>query len=80
MANGEHLAILKQGVAAWNQWRAEHPDVRPNLIKANLSGADLRKSDLAGADLSEADLIGANLRAADLTDARLVRAELSSLW
>jgi len=76
MANGEHLAILKQGVAAWNQWRAEHPDVRPNLIKANLSGADLRKSDLAGADLSEADLIGANLRAADLTDARLVRAEL----
>lgn len=91
MANAEHLAILRQGVAAWNQWRAEHPDVRPDLSGASLSGADLPKWDLAGADLSgaglsgadlraadlsEADLSGANLVEADLTGARLVRAEL----
>jgi uncharacterized protein YjbI with pentapeptide repeats len=56
MANGEHLAILKQGVAAWNQWRAEHPDVRPNLIKANLSGANLRAADLTDARLVRAEL------------------------
>ncbi len=41
MANQEHLDILKQDVQAWNQWRREHPDIRPNLNSAHLSGADL---------------------------------------
>jgi len=25
MANDEHVALLKQGVAAWNEWRAQNP-------------------------------------------------------
>lgn len=29
MANPEHLAILKQGVKAWNRWRSENPDLSP---------------------------------------------------
>jgi hypothetical protein len=33
MANKEHLAILRQGVAAWNAWRAANPNVRPDLEK-----------------------------------------------
>jgi hypothetical protein len=27
MANDEHVAILKKGVAAWNKWRDENPDI-----------------------------------------------------
>jgi len=30
MVNPEHLAILKEGVAVWNLWRAENPDLRPD--------------------------------------------------
>jgi hypothetical protein len=41
MSNPEHLKILKQGVEAWNKWREENPDFRPNL-----SGADLREAHL----------------------------------
>jgi hypothetical protein len=36
MANPEHLAMLKQGVEAWNQWREDHPRRRPNLSDADL--------------------------------------------
>jgi hypothetical protein len=32
MANDEHVALLKQGVDAWNVWREENPDIRPDLI------------------------------------------------
>ena len=38
MANEEHLAILKKGVAAWNEWRKQHPDIRPDLGGADLHG------------------------------------------
>ena len=31
MANDEHVALLKQGVAAWNAWRNENPDIVPDL-------------------------------------------------
>ena len=81
MANDEHVAILKQGVAAWNAWRHENPDIRPDLSEAilggadltgaNLSGAFLNKADLSYAKLPEADLTGANLSGADLTGANL---------
>jgi len=77
MANLEHLAILKQGVPAWNKWREEHPDVRPDLSEADLSGADLRRANLGGADLPGADLIGANLIGASLFGANLTWADLS---
>ena len=77
MANDEHIALLKRGVAAWSAWRQENPDVRPalsgaNLIRANLSGANLRRAYLIGADL-----IGANLIMANLSGANLIRADLS---
>src|SRR5690242_16309841 len=66
MANKDHLKRLRQGVNAWNAWRAEDVSVRPNLSKAKLSGADLRDADLRDADLRDADLSKADLRKADL--------------
>ena len=57
------LAILKQGPAAWIEWRKKHPD-KPDLIEAGLHGADLIKADLRGADLRGADLSESNLRSA----------------
>ena len=43
--------ILKKGVDAWNAWRRENPDIRPDLREADLRGANLGEADLRGADL-----------------------------
>src|SRR5262245_41997001 len=51
LANREHLKTLRRGAAAWNRWRAAHPDVTPDL-----SGADLHRIPLEGFDLSDAKL------------------------
>jgi TIR domain/Pentapeptide repeats (8 copies) len=95
MANDEHVAMLKNGVDAWNKWRskslAEHPDLAASLSKAYrfrsadliaayLVAADLTPADLTGADLTGADLIRANLAKACLRNANLVEADLSSAY
>jgi TIR domain/Pentapeptide repeats (8 copies) len=95
MANPEHLAILKQGVKVWNQWRREHPNIRPNLsnayfVKADFTGIDLGRTDLSEANLNsailknallvEADLNFANLKSANLMNANLISAELGSAF
>ena len=41
MPNLEHLSILRKGVEAWNLWREDNPDVRPDLSDADLKGLDL---------------------------------------
>jgi hypothetical protein len=51
--------LLKQGVAAWNKWRDENANIRPNLNEANL-----RDANLSEVNLNEADLMRANLSAA----------------
>jgi uncharacterized protein YjbI with pentapeptide repeats len=76
VADDEHVAILKQGVAAWNKWRDENPDIRPDLSGANLSGANLGKANLRRADLRRANLREANLIEADLRGANLIGANL----
>jgi hypothetical protein len=81
MANDEHVALLKQGVVAWNAWREENPDTRPDLRRAKLIGGDLSHANLSAANLSaanlsEADLVEANLSAANLSEAMLVDAHL----
>ena len=91
MANEDHLAILRKGVEAWNQWRLDDEMVQPDLSGANLdevdfSGANLRDADLSGANVSwanlrgaslcKADLSGVDLRAADLREVNLREADL----
>jgi Pentapeptide repeats (8 copies) len=77
MANDEHVALLKQGVAAWNAWREANPDICPDLRRVKLRGWNLREFNLSEADLRGAVLSGADFIGADLSDARLQKADLS---
>jgi Pentapeptide repeats (8 copies) len=77
MANDEHVALLKQGVNAWNKWRYENPGIRPDLIRADLYGANLSRANLNGANLDGANLFDANLIGAKLSRAYLSRANLN---
>jgi hypothetical protein len=79
MANDEHVALLKQGVAAWNAWRNQNSNIRPDLSEAYLPQADLREADFRGADLSGANLklVNAKLGGAYLGEASLWEADLS---
>ena len=79
MANKEHLAILMQGVEAWNKWRKENSKIKPDLTYAKLSKSNLQHvylfdTDLKSADLSFSDLSYATLGLADLRKADLSRA------
>lgn len=82
MADPEQFKILEKGLEAWDEWREKNPDIQPNLIEADLSGANLSKADLSGANLrnanlSNADLLWAVLNGADLRRANLFGADLS---
>jgi uncharacterized protein YjbI with pentapeptide repeats len=81
MANADHLKLLRQGINAWNAWRAEEPFIVPDLrwadlTEAKLITANLSNADLGGANLSKATLLGADLRAANLTEANLSGSDL----
>jgi hypothetical protein len=81
VADEEHLQILQQGVAAWNEWRKNNPELKPDLCEAHfkeacLREADLREANLRSANLYGANLEGANLSGADLWDAVLCHANL----
>ena len=87
MANPKHLAILENGVEAWNQWRSKNREVTPGLSgadlrRAHLVKANLRSANLHSADLSEAELTGADLRSANLSSTILRSADLrlANLW
>jgi uncharacterized protein YjbI with pentapeptide repeats len=72
MANPDQVALLGKGVATWNAWRRENPEVEIDLSGANLSETHLTDVDLGGANLRGADVAyawfsNANLKGADLT-------------
>jgi uncharacterized protein YjbI with pentapeptide repeats len=52
-------------------FEVSQPTATADLMKVNLSGADLRGADLGGANLVSADLSGADLRGANLGHAQL---------
>ncbi len=78
MADKNHVSILRQGVGEWNKWRLEHPEViKPDLSWADLSGLNLMWANLGDVDLSWANLSGANLLLANLSNADLNKANLT---
>lgn len=78
MADEAQVKLLKEeGVETWNKWRKANPEIRPDLRRARLSGANLRRANLSEADLFAAHLFGAYLNEADLYRASLDRATLS---
>lgn len=71
MANEEHLAKLREGVEAWNEWRLKNLDIQPDLQEEDLSGAQLKGADLGGAQLQKVGLFRAQLQKASLMGAQL---------
>jgi uncharacterized protein YjbI with pentapeptide repeats len=88
MALEQHLrlineAIEKHKIAIWNNWRQEHPDIRPDLSGMDLRRVNLKEAALQGVNLEDANLRGtdlslANLSGADLHKTNLVRTNLSA--
>jgi uncharacterized protein YjbI with pentapeptide repeats len=79
MANPSHIEILQRGLAAWNIWRYEKWQIKPDLSGVNLSRynfrdmrlmhVDFRGSNLSHASFVQADCSSANFEGADLTGA-----------
>ena len=85
MDRDEALKLLnggEEGIREWNQRRRANEAI-PDLIVAdlrgaNLSGADLSYAILSGANLGDANLLGANLGTANLMGANLSDANLGT--
>src|SRR6185295_7766530 len=81
--NEKHLQILKESLRRrshrfWNQWRLQHPRVKPDLRGLILVGGSLVRYDLARAQLDGAVLVRTDLTLAHLERASLKNAELMS--
>lgn len=83
MAIDDPLWILERlGVNAWNEWRKNHQNARPDLHEAKLvimklRGANLESSDLRQVNFEATDLTGANLSFTDLRRANLTNTLLN---
>jgi len=79
MANEQHVALIKKGPEAWNQWREENPDESIDLSEADLRGIVLAKVNLKGANLKQAKLQFSNLAGASMEGANLEQARLQEV-
>jgi uncharacterized protein YjbI with pentapeptide repeats len=85
MANEEHLAILRQGVYAWNNWRMCNPEVIPDLSLAAFDNSntirekdfDLFEINFSKTNLAQAKFIEFDLAEADFSEANLDGADFS---
>jgi hypothetical protein len=77
VANDEHLDLLRQGSAIWNEWRSRTKSVKPDLTQSDLRAVDLRGADLGDADLNRSNLSHATLDWTNLTFANLASTNLS---
>ena len=83
----EYSKVLQESASAWNQWRKNNPDIKPDLsdgefskkslIRANLNEIKLVRANFLETNLKEAKLISANLQDANLSQANLGSANLN---
>ena len=71
MADKDQVAILYQGVEAWNKWRKENPDEILDLRDAELMNMNLENVNLAEADLKKANLSFTNFKNANFAFSNL---------
>jgi len=90
MADQEQIERLKRSVKEWNQWRREHPEIWPDLSRANFRLVNLTEASIddspiedilsviifSHADLSHANLNHASLFNVDLSSVYLWHADL----
>lgn len=83
MANQKHLDIFKQGVDVWNKWREEHPEIEPDLSRADTDSAlgpflllDLRGINLSRANMRGVTLLNKEFYSVNFSEANLSRASL----
>jgi hypothetical protein len=57
------MTIVAKLLVAWNKWRREHPDIRPDLSGADLFTASFESANPVMADLYHVSLEKANLSA-----------------
>jgi uncharacterized protein YjbI with pentapeptide repeats len=75
VAKEAHLKILEQGVKTWNEWRAMHDTVYPDLRGADFTEKNLNGVNFIGGFLSEAQFSGAYLVGTNFSGAFLDRAQ-----
>lgn len=95
MANPEHLAKLKEGVEAWNEWRDNNPDIIPDLQdhkfkftfdeKPAPQGNNFKRIAMLGEQLEQINFCDTNLKgttiiAASFKGAMLTRANLEGAY
>ncbi len=70
-AVGSHCELLRAGVPAFNKWRSQAPDTRPQLQQATF------EMDLPNVNLKSANLVHANFRECNLSNAVFEDSNLS---
>jgi uncharacterized protein YjbI with pentapeptide repeats len=81
MASEEHLATLRRGIQAWNDWRAANPSITPNLSRVDLHGSDFGGANLEGTNftrtrLASSKFTGARVGGAIFRETDLANADL----
>src|SRR5215204_6321185 len=80
--DSEHMEVLvaalsEKGQTYWNEWRAAHPSVQPNLARIEFAVGHTHTRGPVGVNLSGYDLSGANMNGCSLAFANLTSTNLS---
>jgi len=76
-----HYDKIIKGVPTWNAWRADNPEIIPDLmgvylLKTNLTEANFQGTNLTGANFQKSILFGANFEKAKLMGSNFMGAQL----